>query len=215
MQRFRFLGFFTGLSRQVLLWFLFIALAPITVVSWFSYQNAQEELFRNTQRDLVDVATIQTRHIRTNFERLMIDLSNEAERESNSRFLEQLTEDFRNSGQSAAAYTRSFRWAMLADEHTGDLRGFWNAYGYHDILMVDLDGNILFSFTQESDLGQNLFTGELAKTHLARAVERGLETGEATFSDLERYAPSHNEIAGFVMAPTGVPTFNQINSIGY
>ncbi len=201
MQPLRFLGFFSGLSRVVLLWFLFIALAPITLVSWLSYQNAQEGLFQDTQQHLLDLAELQVQNIRTNFERLMVDLGNEAERESNSHFLQLLVDDFRNSGQKAVDYTRSFRWAMLVDEHTADLRTFWNAYGYHDILMVDLDGNLLFNFTQESDLGQNLWSGELSNTHLARAAERALATGEASFSDLERYAPSHNKIVGFVMAP--------------
>jgi len=201
MQHFRFNNFFSGLSRQVLVWFMLIALVPIGVVSWVSFDRAQKALFEVTERYLVDVAVMQAQHIRSNFERLIVDLNNEAEQESNSHFLELLVEDFRGSGQDVHAYTRSFRWAILADEHTADLRTFWNAYGYHDILMVDLEGNVLFSFSQENDIGENLLTGSLANTRLAQAAEQALESGQTKFSDLERYAASGNQVAGFILSP--------------
>jgi hypothetical protein len=76
MQHFRFNNFFSGLSRQVLVWFMLIALVPIGVVSWVSFDRAQKALFEVTERYLVDVAVMQAQHIRSNFERLIVDLNN-------------------------------------------------------------------------------------------------------------------------------------------
>jgi hypothetical protein len=54
---------------------------------------------------------------------------------------------------------------------------------------------------KEDDLGLNLLTLQLSTTKMAAAVAKTLKTGKVTFSDLERYAPSHNNLFGFFSAP--------------
>lgn len=68
-------------------------------------------------------------------------------------------------------------------------------------IMIDTEGNILYSVSRESDLGTNLFHGPHSETLFARGVETTLETGQVRFSDLERYAPSKNSITGFLTTP--------------
>ena len=200
MKGFSIQNFFSGLSRQVLFWFLFIALTPAMVISWIGYHNGQEQLHHDTTHYLKDMSAIQTQFIRTNFERMMTDLKTQGETRSNGRFLERLSEEFSTSGQSAKVFTRSFQWATIADEHDADLNAFGKAYGYYDVLLIDLDGNVLYTVAREWDLGENLFDGELSTTRLSKAARQSMDSGQPLFSDLEHYAPS-DKIAGCLLNP--------------
>ncbi|MCU7847197.1 MAG: response regulator [Candidatus Thiodiazotropha sp. (ex Lucinoma kastoroae)] len=206
---------FTGLSRQLILWFLLISLVPLIVVSWLSYQNAWDQLYQDTEHALSDTAVIQTKRLRDRFGRILIDLSEEAERQSNSSFLAALIEAQQGSGKAVSEFVKSFRWAMLVEEHATDLEGFWRAYGYYDIFLIDIQGNILFTLAQESDLGWNLFEGDLVATRFARAARQSLESGRIVFSDLEHYAPSGNALSGFLVNPLLDEMGEKLGLIGF
>ncbi|MCP4657799.1 MAG: response regulator [bacterium] len=68
------------------------------------------------------------------------------------------------------------------------------------MFLIDVAGNILFSVAAESDLGTNILTGPYSDTLFARACEQALATRRPVFSDLERYAPSDHDVAGFLVA---------------
>ncbi len=75
-------------------------------------------------------------------------------------------------------------------------------YDYiHDLFLVDVDGNILFSTARQPDLGTNLFNGIYANSQFAKKSQFSLDTGRTLFSDLEHYAPSSNQVAGFLITP--------------
>ena len=191
----------SGLSRQVLVWFLFFALVPLIVVSWVSYENTREQLYRDTEIALREIAIIQAKLVRSKFERLTSDLIQEAERKNNIQFMASLNEEFLKAKKKQRDFVSSFRWAMLVEQYVSDLKSFWYSHYQHDILLIDTAGNVLFTMAREDDLGQNLFNGELAQTRFSKAVKQSLETGKTTFSDLEFYGASGGELAGFLVAP--------------
>jgi len=193
--------FFSGLLRQVLLWFLFFALVPLLIVSWISYDNTRDQLYHDTSRALTEVAEIQTRLMRSRFDQLSTDLAHVASQSSNVAFMEALDEACQASGKSAAEFVGSYKWATLVDRYAGDLQDFWFNRNQYDIFLIDPQGNILFTIARERDLGSNLFHGELADTRFAWAAKEALATGKIVFSDLEYYAPSQNKLSGFLVTP--------------
>ncbi|MCK4710277.1 MAG: PAS domain S-box protein, partial [Gammaproteobacteria bacterium] len=99
-------------------------------------------------------------------------------------------------------YVKSYDWAQRVDVKQDDLVTLSHSYDYiYDLFLIDTKGNLLFSLTHEADLGTNLLNGPYANTLFASSVKTTLETGHAVFSDLERYAPSNNVLAGFITAP--------------
>ena len=82
-------------------------------------------------------------------------------------------------------------------------RSFQEDRGYHDIFLVDLDGNVVYSVTKEVDFATNLVNGEWQNTGLARAFSVALsaEPGRMAFGDFEAYAPSAGLPVGFASAP--------------
>ncbi|GAB4382875.1 methyl-accepting chemotaxis protein [Albidovulum sp.] len=75
--------------------------------------------------------------------------------------------------------------------------------GYHDVLLVGVEGDILYSVAKEEDLGQNLITGPLRSTPLSQLVRRVMHQpgADVLFSDIAFYGPSADAPAGFAAAP--------------
>ncbi|OQY56245.1 MAG: hypothetical protein B6245_18635 [Desulfobacteraceae bacterium 4572_88] len=99
---------------------------------------------------------------------------------------------------------------------------FTENYGYDDIFLVSTEGDILYTVVQESDMGQNLKTGELKDGPAGAAFEKGLSS--IAFQDFGEYAPAGDVPSAFISAPvmiggriTGVVmaqvSIDQINAI--
>ena len=74
---------------------------------------------------------------------------------------------------------------------------------YHDVMLVAVDGTILYTVAKEPDIGENLLTGSLRTTNLARTVRRVLQAADTPilFSDFAPYPASNGEPASFAAAP--------------
>ena len=91
---------------------------------------------------------------------------------------------------------------MRVDGLQDNLISLSRRYDYiYDLFLLDTKGNLLFTIAHESDFGTNMFTGKHAKTLFSRSIKETIKTGRVHFSDIERYAPSKNIIAGFITAP--------------
>ena len=71
---------------------------------------------------------------------------------------------------------------------------------YYDIFLVDLRGNVIYSFAKEPVFATNLQTGPYAGSNLGRTVKKAQEgqAGTAYFSDFEHFAGSTNAPAAFI-----------------
>jgi len=191
-----------GLTRTLLFWFLLLALLPVTVVSWFSYQQSQQSLYTNAIDAMTQRTALQSQFLKNWFDYRFIDLQSQAENHSNVHFLQQLVQALQVSGKSPAEFIDSYQWARIAEDNKTSLVSLSRIYDYYyDVFLIDNQGNILFTLAKEQDLGTNLFTGPYHNTRFAHVVRKSLDTGQALFSDLEHYAPSNNTIAGFLTAP--------------
>ncbi len=74
---------------------------------------------------------------------------------------------------------------------------------YYDVFLFDLEGNLVYSVLKEADFATNLVTGTLNESGLATAYKQALTLGpnETAFVDLKPYAPSNDDLAGFMAAP--------------
>ena len=193
---------FTSLNHSLVLWFLLLSLLPLILVSWMSYQQAKDSLTAAASESLEESSQLSIRFIQNWFEYRRMDLNSQAESVANTKLLTTLVEGFKQSGKPLNEYIKSYDWALRIDANSGQLVQFSRRYDYiYDLFLIDDKGNIHYSVTKESDLGTNLFNGDYANTLFAKTVKASLESGIATFSDLERYAPSDNTIVGFIAAP--------------
>lgn len=192
----------SSLDLTLMLWFLLLSLLPLTLVSWISYEQAKNSLNRNAAEKLEQSATLNVRFIQNWFDYRFLDLNNQAEDDQSRELLASLIAGLQASGKTPLEYVKSYNWLDIVDEKQNEFINLNRRYDYiHDLFLIDNQGNILFSVAHEADLGSNLEHGPYAKTRFARTVKKTRETGKSLFSDLERYQPSNDIIAGFLTAP--------------
>ncbi len=103
----------------------------------------------------------------------------------------------------------AFTDAFAAGTDSGDYREIWDkrhpglkthceTYGFYNLFLIDPSGNVVYTVTRESDLGQNLTSGELQDSGLAEAFRKGSQG--VSFVDFRWYAPSDG-VAAFFSTP--------------
>ena len=84
------------------------------------------------------------------------------------------------------------------------IRSYQQRFGYYDIFLVDLDGNIVYSVYKEVDFGTSLLTGPYSETNFADAYRLARDASSKNFRalvDFEPYQPSYNAPAAFIASP--------------
>ena len=191
-----------SLSRSLLLWFLLLALLPLTLTAWLAHRQVVDGLHIIVAQELKHDALDSARSVQNWIDFRFMELNSQADNRYNIKFLIALKEDFKASRKSLAEYIKSDAWAFTVASKRQDLDSFYQNYDYiYDLFLIDSDGNILFTVENKSDLGTNLFNGLYAQTRFAQSVRISLEKGTPNFSDLERYAPLNNQITGFLTTP--------------
>lgn len=193
----------TSLKRTLTLWFLLLSLLPMGIVTSICYQLVRDNLIENTMEQVHQATIAKAAFIDNWFEYRFIDLDVQANNEANSILLVQLVDGLRQSGKTPMDYVKSYGWIRKVEGAQHNLTTMQRNYEFvDDLLLVDREGNILFSVLRDSDLGTNLFEGSLADSHFAASVRESLGTGKALFSDIEYYtAASNTRLTGFFSAP--------------
>lgn len=76
---------------------------------------------------------------------------------------------------------------------------YLQTFGYYDIFLVDLDGNVVYSVFKELDFATNLITGPYADTGLGNVHKRALQSPNApVLEDFSPYYPSYESAAAFI-----------------
>ncbi|MCP4547216.1 MAG: response regulator [bacterium] len=187
------------LQAKLLLLLLGASLIPLIIVSSISYLTATASLRKAANESLSSTVNAKAAFISNWFHYRFIDLKTQSASTANSRFLTLLNDAYGQSGTDLESFVRSDSWNLIADEHNDDLINFRKYFQYHDIFLINTEGDILFTVMSENDLGRNLYSGDLTGTLFAAACRKAFSTGKAAFSDLEYYGPSHNNVAGFIV----------------
>ncbi len=86
------------------------------------------------------------------------------------------------------------------DKYHAFVKNYMDEYGYYDVFLFSPNsGRVLLSAALESDFGSELSSGN---THLAKAWKQAKESKNLQITDFEPYAPSNDDPAMFVVAPS-------------
>ncbi len=194
-------SFKNKLSTKLLMWFLIIAITPLTIISTINYYQLRNNLQESIVESLHATAELKTEFIDNWFNYRFLDLQSQSNNKDNVDFLEELSEAYKQSNSPLDRFVKSNNWNKIVDKNKNDLASLQKTYGYYDIFLISLNGDILFTLINESDLGSNLFSGEYSKTLFSKASKKSLQTEMPTFSDLESYKPSNGSVSGFIISP--------------
>jgi PAS domain S-box-containing protein len=190
------------LKATLVKWLLFISLVPMVIVAFSNYQNARNGILLQVHQNLKQSSQTTSNFLEHWFQSRMLDIDSMASSAIVQETIVRLKTDYDTSQQPLQSYVGSDRWQKSVESSKPLLTSFYQRYDYiYDLFLIDTAGNILLSVTEENDLGTNLFDGPYANTRFAGAVQKTLKYSSRHFSDLERYHPSNNSIAGFLTTP--------------
>ncbi|MCP3849770.1 MAG: hypothetical protein GY694_05970, partial [Gammaproteobacteria bacterium] len=116
---------------------------------------------------------------------------------SNAQVVEALT-DFTHEIESNNGL-KSTDWEALNQQYNDWFTQYVKGYGYYDLFLISVDGNVVYTQAKESDLGENLKTGTLKNSGLAKVFHKSMD--KASLVDFEPYAPSNGAHSSFIGAP--------------
>lgn len=106
---------------------------------------------------------------------------------------------FKLSFESDDRKLDSNMYKYIEDMHTPGLVYFKEKYGYQDLLLISKDGDIVWSVAKGKDRGQNLVSGALKDSSLAKCYQKALKG--IAIQDFEPYEPAGNQPTAFIGAP--------------
>ncbi len=120
------------------------------------------------------------------------------------------TEALKGFGEAFAAEggkTGGQQWTAFEKQYGTTFSSLVEDYGYYDVFLITREGDVVYSVTKESDLGENLLNGNLKTSGLAQAFQNA-QSKDIVFADFAPYAPSGNKPAAFMAGPV-TDTANQ------
>ncbi len=97
-------------------------------------------------------------------------------------------------------------WTKANVEFNGFFQQLVTRFQYDDAMLIDTDGNVVYTAYDGAELGTNLDTGPFKDSGLATAFHQALQSNSVDFvttTDFERFQPSYGVPTGWAVSPVG------------
>ncbi len=176
------------LSRKIFGSTLIIAILPFLSLAYYSWQENEAALTQAAFDKLVSIREAKRSEIDSFFSAYFADVNILAN--TLSLFYRQLESQGKKPLEHLSTHPD------YIDFFAENIK----AYGYYDLFLISLDGEIVYSVSKEDDYQTNILTGKYANTHLGTTVKKAL-AGQTAMSDYALYPPSNNDPAAFFATP--------------
>ncbi|WP_238376434.1 bifunctional diguanylate cyclase/phosphodiesterase [Thiobacillus denitrificans] len=175
--------------------YLLVAVLPLAGLAAFYLASFEASLTQTVLANMASVADKKAAQIDSYLRERSEDVAQLALRPAVRNGLLELTRAFRAGGPAAPAYLDATLQLRRALEDGGA------ASGFYDLLLVDAEGNVLFTLKREPDLLSNLRHGPYRDTELAAGYARAMRSGKPLLTRFAPYAPSDNRPTAFYVTP--------------
>jgi diguanylate cyclase (GGDEF)-like protein/PAS domain S-box-containing protein len=173
--------------------FLIVALLPLAGLAWFYLDAFEHALTATVLQNISSIADKKADQIDNYINERLADARSFA---SQARVREVL-----------AALAADDRRGLLAGIRTpgtddrAELTSLGEQAAYHDVLLIDANGDVVFSLRREPDLGTNLLYGPYRETELSAGFRQAMTFIHIDLTRFAPYAPSGDEVSAFIVAP--------------
>jgi two-component system, chemotaxis family, sensor kinase CheA len=157
-----------SLRTTIMFWFLAISLIPVVFISLVGYHNAVQNRVEDFTLRLLAVSEAEKQDLKGHFKNLQSELARQAWNPQTRHMLDN-PENISNPGQP------SWEGAKL-------LKVFKIESNAQDILLINQQGDVLFSCLPEQERQSNLLLSETVDSSLKTISRLALDTGERTFT---------------------------------
>lgn len=176
-----------GLKARLTLWFVLLTFVPLIVLDLVYRPMLERKLEESLARELNLAVSLKRRSVEQYFDGMKRMVVIHSERPTNKTLLETLKEGLALSGQAPRNYIGGEDWKGRLDRWK-DQTGRDGLMNLRELMLVDLEGNILYASLDRRNLGVNVFTDSgYADRPLARGCRRALTRTEPVFADYALY----------------------------
>ncbi|MRR09676.1 diguanylate cyclase, partial [bacterium] len=180
-------------STRLALGFLLVAVLPLVGLGWFYLNSFEAALGQTVLQNVSSIADKKADQIDSFINERIEDAQTVGRNPLVRQALERFSADFRRGGLAAtAAGDRELRPELAAAV---------DSQHYHDLLLIDTAGNVVYSLKREDDLGRNLNTGLYRDTGLAEGFRQAMASLHTDLTPFQPYVPSDNKVAAFLVVP--------------
>ena len=179
-----------SLGTRLLLGFLLAALLPLAGLAWFYLYSFEQSLTATVLQNISSIADKKSDQIEHYIEERLADARLYAAQPGLKAALNTLAA---SPGEEARR--------RVAQSLRRELQALREERAFHDILLIDLAGNVVFSLREEPDLGTNLLDGPYQDTVLASGFRQATTFLHVDLTRFAPYAPSAEQVAAFAVAP--------------
>ncbi|MCL4759316.1 MAG: EAL domain-containing protein [Rhodocyclaceae bacterium] len=182
-----------SLLTRLALGFLVVALIPLASLAWIYLQTFERTITATVLQGISSIADKKADQIDAYLNERLTDVREQARMRRVREAVGPLSQDFRRGGLPATE--------LNAARFREEMAELLESSEYHDLLLIDIDGNVIFSLRHESDLGTNLRHGPYADTGLATGFGQATGFLHVGLSPFEPYEPSAGAVSAFAVAP--------------
>ncbi|AKN16647.1 adenylate/guanylate cyclase domain-containing protein [Mycobacterium haemophilum] len=98
-------------------------------------------------------------------------------------------------------------WSAANARYNFYLRDIATRFEYRDALLLDMQGNVVYSVDKGPDLGTNILTGPYRESNLRDAYQKALRSNDVDFvwiTDFQQYQPQLDAPTAWVVSPVGM-----------
>ncbi len=97
-------------------------------------------------------------------------------------------------------------WTKLNERYQPFFSDFASRFPFDDAMLIDTDGNVVYSTLKQTDLGANVNSGPFKTTKLAEAFRKAMRASsvdEIILTDFEDYGPAYGMPTPWILTPVG------------
>lgn len=163
-----------------------IFLISIPIISYTAFKLAIKE---KTFNHLITTRELLVDQIENYFNERLGDVNVLAGNPTTAQALSLFAHAFKNSGINSAKYTE------IADIYQPSMNHYVSNYGYTNIFLVDISGDVIFSAKEDEYTGINLLTTENSHLKIAKIFKKGMV--EISFDDYTWHHDENDFVAYF------------------
>lgn len=188
------------LKKQLIIALLAVGLIPFLIMGITSYMSGSGAVENEAVSKLEVARDLKVHELESyirQVEKTMVALSFHKKIDSildtlNTQLREQKIGDSDRFSIEAAQVREIYR------NNDSFFNGMLKRQGFMDIYIVSTSGHVMYSENKKTDLGENLKTGSLSNSGLAKAWKEAIETKKTAFADTTAYAPAGGTPAMFM-----------------
>lgn len=209
-------SFLQGIGGKTLTIFLIVGIISIAAVTLISIFIASRSLVRASFNQLESVQVIKRNQLANYLGERVGDAEVFARLPYVQEALISLTTVSKKAVQEGYSGKRLLEhpeYKAVFDRYYKIIQHYEKVYGYYDVFLISPDaGRVLLTVEMENDFGTDLIN---ERHHLASSWQESKRTNEYKFTDLEKYSPSNDAPAMFVVNPVVSSTNRYIGSIAF